>query len=132
MNTPTQQAHTALPWIVTPFLTPHDDRDPLGVYKVEPAFVKLTSDDERSDQLDDSEHLTEAIHAENRANADLIVRAVNSHAELVAALERLTSCAACTVDYLRDDQTIPVTSAGYWRNAVTSARAALARAKGEA
>lgn len=59
---------------------------------------------------------------ENRANAALIVRAVNSHAEIVAALENLI---AAENDY-GDPDNVAI------NQALAAATSALARAKGEA
>ena len=60
--------HTATPWEVQPHLTPEYDDDPVGVYKVYPAFPKLTNQYFAKDALDRD---LDAIHAENRANAEL-------------------------------------------------------------
>lgn len=55
------------------------------------------------------------------ANAELICRAVNAHAELVAALTQFVHM---------DDQDTEI-GGGQWNAAVVMARAALAKAKGE-
>lgn len=78
------------PWEVTPFLTPDKDDDPMGVYKVQPAFDELTKLYFEMDPKED-EDFYEKVHAVNQAIAYLIGAAPTMHKKLtdtVAWLER--------------------------------------------
>jgi hypothetical protein len=71
---PPAEKHTPLPWVIergadNPLIVAHTEAGPLTVAEV----------------LDDVYPYT----AEQRANAELIVRAVNSHADLLTALEQI-------------------------------------------
>jgi hypothetical protein len=87
--------NTPLPWKVKPYLTPQSDSDPLGVYVVEQAMERLTvlddaiyyGDHDGPEQEKEQEEKEQEVHDENRANANLIERAVNSHEELLTSLK---------------------------------------------
>lgn len=75
--------HTPGPWRVKPYLTPDRDDDPMMVYQViagdlQERFDNLPMDENEEQALDE-------IHAENEANAAFIVRACNTHEDLVKA-----------------------------------------------
>jgi hypothetical protein len=61
------------PWTVTPYLTPERDDDPMGVYKVQPAFDDLTKLYFEMDPEDNDFY--EKVHDVNEANARLIAAA---------------------------------------------------------
>ncbi|MCS6273997.1 MAG: hypothetical protein H2169_06605 [Opitutus sp.] len=71
---------------VTPFITPREEQDPLGVFKFEPLSASLTT---RMDATDDEE-IIEAIHMDNQDARSYIEQAVRSHAELIDVLGRVT------------------------------------------
>jgi len=98
--------HTPGPWTVQPLITPDQDDDPMGVYTIEPAATDLTGRYFRSEP--ETPEL-EAVHAENRANANLIAAAP----ELLETLEQIYARREC------DDLIV----------FVTRAEAVIARAK---
>jgi len=91
--------HTALPWKVEPYLTPERDDDPLGVYVVHPASKQLEDQYISCSEYFENEEREQAaldkVHAENVANAEYIVRACNSHEELVEALKESLAWMNC-------------------------------------
>ena len=61
--------HTPEPWIVVPFLTPHEDDDPMQVYKLETGDLQKRFDECEALTEEDEKEL-DAIHEENEANAE--------------------------------------------------------------
>jgi len=85
--------HTPGPWEVTPFLTPNEDDDPVGIYKVEPAFSQLSelywSLDPEPDEPNYAPDFHERVHGVNASNAQLIAAAPDMLRSLQFILQRL-------------------------------------------
>ena len=110
--------HTPGPWLVKPLLTPENDDDPMGVYKVQPAFDELTKLYFEMDPEEDMD-FDEKVHGVNEANARLIAAAP----ELLGALEQIAFCVG--------DGSLPLRKADAYAM-VEIARAAIAKTRGEA
>lgn len=65
---------------------------------------------------------------EDKANAELIVKAVNSHAELLAALKAMVACCTNSEGAVSPEPH----DRGEWLDNMLNARAAIARAEGRA
>ena len=64
---------------IVPFLTPREDDDPMGVYKVQPVFDSLTEAYHNNDPEDDDDeqNFDYMVHYPNRLVAQTIMHCVN-------------------------------------------------------
>jgi hypothetical protein len=91
----TVAAHTPGPWTVDPFLTPEAEDDSQGVYKVEPAFTKLTQAYFNAPFCQEDTSELDAVHAENAANARLIAAAPELLEALTEARDYVVKAYEC-------------------------------------
>ena len=81
----TQAKHTPTPWTIEIVLRPDMDDDPLGEYRISEAALRLQTiyDDAEPESVE-----LESVHGENRANAEFIMKACNSHDKMRELLDR--------------------------------------------
>lgn len=117
-NTKSQETvkHTALPWAFK------HANDGTGAFRISGKGMIL------ADAWFISQYTTHAPTMEEaEANARFIVKAVNCHDDLLAALQRLFNCVPLSVEGPHPDSKIQ-TSVAYWRGAFDQAKAALEKA----